>query len=133
MVEVTQRVLDRWGSSPERTEEALFETIYHERRRIETSRNRRAAARQAAFYDEVYRRALRAGADEQHRLLRRIIERFAREVLGHFDERVYRLATRVVPAGLSLLRNTVSPLRMIETLMPGCSAAGCREGTPRTR
>ncbi len=116
LVEVTQRVLERWTPNPVETERALFETIYHERQRLETDRDRKAAARQAAFYDEVYRRALRAGPDEQRRLLQQIIERFAREVLGHFDERVYKLATSVVPAGLSLLLNTVSPLRMLETL-----------------
>ena len=116
LVEVTQRVLERWARGPEETERALFETIYHERRRLETARGGNSATRQMAFYDDVHRKALRAGPDEHRRLLQRIIESFAREVLGHFDERVYKLATRVVPTGLSLLLNTLSPLRMLETM-----------------
>ena len=116
VVEVVQRVLDRWAADPASAEAALFETIYHERRRLEGERDRKQAHRQAAFYDRLYKEALHGNGSRYRQMLKQVLENFTREVVGHFDERVYQLATRVVPTGLSFLLNTVSPLRMLETL-----------------
>ena len=113
--EVLQRVLDRWAGSPTAAEDALLETIYHERRRLESEKDKTRCRREQVFYDELQRRLVQANGDRR-RLLAEVIERFIDEVMGHFDQRVYRLATAVVPAGLSLLLNSVTPLRLLETL-----------------
>jgi glycerol-3-phosphate O-acyltransferase len=113
-VEVVQRVLDGWSRDARACEQALFDTLYFERRRLETERNRKLRREQTVFYERIQARALKAGLDEQRELLKRIIRFFADEVAGHFDERVYHLATRAVPVGLNLLLNALSPLNLIQ-------------------
>lgn len=115
-VEVTQRVLDRWAGDADAVEHALFDTIYEERRRLEKERKRSRAKQEGGFYDRIYREALKASPERQKELLKEIVQFFVKEVTGHFDPRVYELATRVVPPALSVLLNTVSPLRLMETI-----------------
>ncbi|MBW1870784.1 MAG: 1-acyl-sn-glycerol-3-phosphate acyltransferase [Deltaproteobacteria bacterium] len=116
LVEVVQRTLDHWTSDPATTEEALFGTIYQERQRIEKERNRKKARKEGSFYNDIYHEALQASPGRQRELLKKIIQFFSNEVVGHFDPRVYALATRIIPPALNLLLNTVSPLRLLETL-----------------
>jgi glycerol-3-phosphate O-acyltransferase len=115
-VEVVQRILDHWTSDATCCEESLFDTIYHERRRLESERNNSRVRKESAFYERIYHQALSGKGASHRQLLKEVVSFFADEVLGHFDPRVYSLATRVIPTGLSLLLNTVSPLRLIETL-----------------
>jgi glycerol-3-phosphate O-acyltransferase len=116
LVEVVQRTLDHWCKNAAMTEEALFETIYQERQRLERESNKKKVRREGSFYDRIYHEALKGSAGQHRELLKEVIHFFATEVVGHFDPRVYALATRVIPTGLSLLLNTVSPLRLVETL-----------------
>jgi glycerol-3-phosphate O-acyltransferase len=115
-VEVTQRVLDHWTRDADAVEHALFDTIYEERRRLETEKSRSKLKKEGSFYDHAYHQALKASPQRQKELLKEIIQFFVEEVTGHFDPRVYELATRVVPPALSVLLNTVSPLRLLETI-----------------
>jgi len=50
-----------------------------------------------------------------------LIRHFAEEVLGHFNEAIYRVATRVLPVGLNLLLNTLSPLKLLRNFPGGFS------------
>jgi glycerol-3-phosphate O-acyltransferase len=122
VVEVTERVVDAFASDPHRLEQAIFDTLYEERRRLETERDRATAARQATFYDRIQAQALRSDAARHKALLRELVANFAQEVVGHFDERVYALSTRAVPAGLSMLLHGMSPLRLAGTLRHGSNA-----------
>lgn len=115
--EVVQRVMDKWATDPEAVEHAIFDVIYHERRRLET--DPMAKAEDARFYDELNSKALHASYEEQRTLLKYVIQRFVYEVQGHFNPMVYKMATRVVPTGLNILLNTLSPLRLIEELTAG--------------
>ena len=115
-VEVTQRVLDHWAKDADAVEHALFDTIYEERRRVEGEKNRSRAKKEMAFYNRIYHEGLKASPERQKELLKEIIQFFVEEVTGHFDPRVYELATRVVPPALSVLLNTISPLRLLETI-----------------
>jgi glycerol-3-phosphate O-acyltransferase len=119
LVEVVQRALDRTGADPHQIERAVFDTIYEERRRLETEHDGPLAREQSAFYDRLQAEALRTDASRQRELLREMIRRFAEEVAGHFDRRVYAVATRAIPTGLSLLLNAVSPLRLARSLPRG--------------
>ncbi len=116
LTEVVQRTVDRWCRDPKTTEEALFDTIYHERRRLEGEKKKSVAKRDRALYDRSYHQGLKASAGTQREIFRQIIQRFANEVVGHFDPRVYALSTRVIPVAMNLLLNSVSPLRLVETL-----------------
>ncbi len=113
-VEVVQRMLDRWGRDPATCEQALFDTLYHERQRLESEHDRKAARKQAALYDRIQSGALKAGHAEQRDGLKQILEFFVQEVTGHFDERVYQLSTRVVPVALNMLLNALSPIQLIQ-------------------
>ncbi len=114
LAEVTQRVLDQAGSTPQDIERALFETLYHERNRLESSHG--VSSEERAFLEKIRSQAAKADDQERRALLRTLVESFAEEVAGHFDERVYSLATRMVPAVLNGMLNTLSPLRLLEQL-----------------
>ncbi|HVY60188.1 MAG TPA: 1-acyl-sn-glycerol-3-phosphate acyltransferase [Planctomycetota bacterium] len=90
----------------------IHDTIYEERKRLERERGPARDA-DAAFYHEARQRALTASEEEKKAILRGIVERFVGEIAGNFDPRVYALATSVVPGGLALLLNALSPHRLL--------------------
>src|SRR5690349_9061046 len=88
----------------------INDTLYHEQRRLERENKRDPAVRSdLAFYRNVRRALGRASSSELHALFLRMATRFADEIAGHFDERVYKVATTLVPAGLSILLRAASP------------------------
>ncbi|MBN1945971.1 MAG: 1-acyl-sn-glycerol-3-phosphate acyltransferase [Bradymonadales bacterium] len=119
LVEVVQRVLNECCQDPQQIERVLFDTLYEERRRLESDRNKARARLQSAFYDDLYHQALRASSERQRDLLKAIVQFFAEEVAGHFDPRVYALSTRIVPTGLSILLNAMSPIRLLQAIPSG--------------
>ncbi len=119
LVEVAHRVFNRYNATPQAAEQALFDTLYEERIRLETERDRSKAKKQKAFYRQIHHEALRASPSRQSQLLKQVIEAFADEVVGHFDPRVFALATRVVPPALSVLLNALSPLRLLTAVPTG--------------
>lgn len=119
LVEVVQRVLDAYGGDPEQVEQAIFDTIYEERKRLETEPNKELAAKQSAMYDRIHNEARHADRIRQRELLKEIIRFFANEVVGHFDTRVYSLATKVAPVGINLLLNAMSPLKLVQSIPTG--------------
>ena len=119
LVEVVHRVFNHYTRDPHTTEQALFDTLYEERIRLETEKDRSRAKKQKAFYRKIYREALRASPTRQAELLKHVIQAFADEVAGHFDPRVFALATRVAPPALSALLNALSPLRLLAAIPTG--------------
>lgn len=115
-------MLERIGSAPQSVERALFDTIYEERKRLETEKDRERAHDQRRFYERIQTEALRANVQKQRALLKEIVERFAAEVAGHFDPRFYRLASKVVPTGLNTMLNAMSPLKMFRAATQGFSS-----------
>ncbi len=116
-VEVVSRVIERYmeeaRSAPEGFLETLVnDTLYHERRRLEHEHGR-GAKEQGAFYDSVQKHLRHASDQDLRHLLERIARRFVAEVVGNFDERVYRFSTRIIPPGLWALLNAMSPARLI--------------------
>jgi len=118
-IEVVLRVLESFGAAPREIERALFDTLYHERQRLETESDRAAAQEQARFYDRVHSEALHANAARQRALLKEVVQGFAEEISGHFDPRVYAVATRIIPRGLNLLLNALSPLKLLRAATDG--------------
>jgi glycerol-3-phosphate O-acyltransferase len=100
------------GTGPS-VEAWLHDTIYEERKRLERERSAPAKAADSTFWEAVHRRTLNASEEERRAILREAIERFVQEIAGHFDERVYKVATTIVPAGLALLLNALSPRRLL--------------------
>jgi len=121
VVEVVARVLHDKTKDPNRLEPLIFDTLYEERRRLETEKDRKKAKSEARLYRRLQASALRGGTEQQREVLGELIRHFAEEVLGHFSEPIYRLATQVVPVGLNLLLNTLSPLHLLKAVRTGFS------------
>jgi glycerol-3-phosphate O-acyltransferase len=119
LVEVVQRVVDRWSRGPHQAEEAVLDTLYEERRRLEAHPNSADTPERAALYERVRQEAAKAAPERQRELLRLLVEGFAEEVRGSFDPGVYNLATRAIPPALNVLLNALSPLRLLESLPGG--------------
>lgn len=92
-------------------DEVLADSIYHERRRLSDDRNS-SSKDELEFWRDAQRQLVRTNERQQKELLARIVQRYALEICGNFDERVYKLATRVGPPSLGVLLNSVSPLRL---------------------
>lgn len=83
--------------------ETVHETLYTETRRLaaEAPGGRRAADQ--AFVASLRHALPRAGEAELARLVRQIVARYAAEISGRFDPKVYAVATRVLPHALARL------------------------------
>lgn len=124
LIEVEHRVMQEYCRDPRAIEHAIFDTLYEERRRLETEKDRKTARVASAFYDRIQSEAVRSGPERQRELLRELTRSFCQEVAGHFDPRVYALATRAIPPALNALLNTLSPLKLIQSLPNGLSDMG---------
>ncbi|MEW6774875.1 MAG: 1-acyl-sn-glycerol-3-phosphate acyltransferase [Bdellovibrionota bacterium] len=121
--EVVGRVLERslaGASGPQGrpVEEIINETLYHERTRLSKAGD---GETDRAYYARVAHELPHASEARRTRLLQEIIERYAREITGHFDPRVYAFATRLAPFALTALLNSLSPRRLLTRLrdVPG--------------
>ena len=117
VVEVSSRVVEeavrRAGAGGPPLDELVADTVYHERKRLDKAPPSPVRDQDRAFYKEVNRSLGSASSQECRRVVERMAERFTREVVGKFDERVYRLTTGIAPSALGLLLNAVSPLKLI--------------------
>ena len=94
-------------------DEVIAEAIYHERRRLEDEADSKTSRADRAFWDDVHARFRGAGESELHRLLEASVGRYAEEIAGNFDDRVYQAVTRAGPPALGVLLNAVSPKRLL--------------------
>ena len=112
--EVTARVVGRVlrEGHGEHVGEVIEDTLYHERTRLERDRYA-SESKDLGFWKDVGKQVVSASGPAQQQLLRTIVERFTREVMGHFDPRVYQLATKALPTGLGVLMNSLDPKRLL--------------------
>ncbi len=104
--EVVARVMaatDRFGGArPPRSHQlVLNDAAYHEIRRLEASGDEERLER----WRSLARQLGRMDADTLAAELRRLAAYYVGDVVGHFDPRVYRFASRVLPVGLGMLFN----------------------------
>lgn len=112
--EVSRRILapDRGGA----IEDVLGATLYHERLRLTHASEADRDAVDRSFYGHVAADLLRADDATRARLVHDVVDHYAREVQGHFDWRVYELATRALPVLLTALLHGVAPSRMLSRM-----------------
>ena len=127
-IEVVSRVVERCVEEARRSgsdhlDLLIQDTLYHERRRLEGEPPDVVRA-EAPFYDELQRRLRHASPSDRRDIVTAIARRFVAEVVGNFDERVYRLSTRLIPPGLQALLTATSLLRL---LSPGRAGGGLAE------
>lgn len=110
-VEAKQRVLERaraaLGGDDAKLAELLGGTVYHERQRLARQPRDGKHAEDRAFVGRLHR-ALAHG-DGPSALLEETVGRYADEIEGHFDPRVYAFATRVLPLAFTALLNGTTP------------------------
>lgn len=117
--EVTERVAARVLARAARprgrpVEEVVNETLYDERLRLSRVPETERTRADAAFYAEI-RRELPHASEARHRtLLRAVIRHYVDEIAGHFDQRVYEVATRALPVGLAGLLHGLDPAKLLE-------------------
>ena len=111
-IEAATRVVDRTVAAARSSldlEAAISDTLYHERRRLERAKHDARFKADSAFYQKLQRRLRHASDADLRHLLDQISRRFAAEIVGNFDDNVYKLSTTVVPTGLSLLLGAMTP------------------------
>lgn len=119
--EVIHRSLLAQDQDPRGIDQILFETIFHERQRLEKEKNRDKAKKELRFYRKIQSEALRANPELQRDLLAKVIRNFTKEILGNFDIRMYQMATRAVPVVLNFALHALSPLKILRELPNGLS------------
>ena len=104
--EVVARMVDRVlarasGEGGRLISEVINDTLYNERLRLRHARDDEHARSDRAFLARARHELPHASAERQRALVREIVERYLDEITGHFDPRVYRFATTILPYGLS--------------------------------
>jgi glycerol-3-phosphate O-acyltransferase len=107
--EVTARAVDSFSTyaGPDALRSfqlVLNDAAYHEINRLDRVRGREA--QRLDDWKNLARRIGRMSESELADELRRRAEWYVHDVVGHFDKRVYRFATSVLPVGLGALFNT---------------------------
>ncbi len=111
--EVIDRVVRTVQTAPAPpVDEVISETLFQERTRLEHASTPRADE-DRAFYGRIRRRLPQAGRHELENLLREVVRHYAEEISGHFDPRVYVVATRALPVGLGMLLHSLTPREVI--------------------
>lgn len=100
--EAARRVLARSKGAQGRSFELVAESVFHERERLMRNPHGRATEADRAFVEGIARQLGAIGADG---LLEDIVRRYAHEIEGRFDPKVYGFATRILPLGLTALLN----------------------------
>jgi glycerol-3-phosphate O-acyltransferase len=110
---VVSRVVEAQGrqaaGDPQALERVVHETYYHERRRLDAEPRTRETRRTISRWQDRLRAVRTGGESGRVEVLTDVVRDFANEIVGHFDDRVYRLATSAVPVGLSVMLNALSP------------------------
>jgi glycerol-3-phosphate O-acyltransferase len=106
---VVDEIAQKGGGS---IEETLAESIY-----LESQRLRGDSGEEAQFWSDARHQVRRASERALVDTLRRVVRRYAHEICGKFDERVYDSVTRAGEPMLGLLLNAVSPKKIFGPMM----------------
>ncbi len=105
---VTRDALDRaWRSPGDAIDYLLNEAAYVEMARLDAEDKTGPEA--YAFWKRIAKSMGRATEEENAEHLRRIVARFAGETVGHFRPSVYKLATELLPSGVSYIFSRTLP------------------------
>lgn len=114
MRDVAARVVRHHGRDGERLELSLNDAAYHEIRRLRSQRDTEAAE-SLPRWQSMVRRLGRLNDGEKRDALARIVERYAEDVVGNFDPRVYQMARHAIPR---LITGVMRPAGLPSALVP---------------
>jgi glycerol-3-phosphate O-acyltransferase len=102
--EIVQEVIRRELAAKSRTDEAVElivnDTAFHEIARYEGNPKYEQKLQE---WKDIYRTLGRREPAEKEQILKGLVTRYAGDIVGNFNPKVYRFATRVVPRGLTML------------------------------
>jgi glycerol-3-phosphate O-acyltransferase len=124
--EVVSRVVEQKVAQATRLDEVVADSVYHERRRLKGEHGD-----EVDFWADVGAGLGLASERELQAVLRRIARRYADEICGRFDERVYDAVTRAGEPAMGLLLNAVSPRRVLKGLTGRWGGAATLPGVER--
>lgn len=99
--EVIDREVARMQGREEALELVLNDAAFSEILRLEKGGRKPSA--ELVAWRELHRKLGGKPLAEKEALLRRLVTQYARDIVGNFDRKAYRFATRIVPMGLSLI------------------------------
>lgn len=88
----------------------VAETLYEEQRRVARAPDDARTRADKQFIERLRRGLIEEGAEDAPRLFELAVRRYTREIEGHFEPAVYRLATTVLPFALNALLHGVTPV-----------------------
>ena len=112
---VSERITAEHAGSRRELELVLNDAAIHEMRRLYDQRDDEAD-RELGRWRSISRGIARMSDAEKRQTLHSVVHRFAEDVAGNFDPRVYRLATAAVPR---LLTSLMEPRQVPKALMGG--------------
>ena len=117
LTETRERMLQAYGEQAAAgglgLQEVIADSIYHEKRRLKDESDEAERSEGYKFWSNLQMKLNRRSEREHRALLAQIVSRYANEICGNFDDRVYQMATRFGPPALGLLVNAVSPMRIV--------------------
>lgn len=111
--QVVARARARGDDIRQGLEEILADSVYHEMRRLKEDRKSPTRNQDKLFWAAVRKELGKANERVLADVMRRAVRHYATEICGNFDDRVYRMATKVLPSALSVLLNSMSPKRLV--------------------
>ncbi len=108
----TEKIEDaQKGKTPLHT--VINDTVYHERNRLSAEKKSKTVRQSKQYWKRVNKELLSASEEKQKEILKELVTLFTKEIVGNFNDNVYKFATGVLPVGLSVLLNTISPRVLI--------------------
>jgi glycerol-3-phosphate O-acyltransferase len=115
LTELRSRVVSEIAAGPPgRIEDVLSDSAYFELRRLKEARDK---GEESHFWRDLKAQITQSGERGQLDLLKKVTDRYAEEICGQFDERVYDAVTRAGEPALGLLLNAVSPKKLFAPLL----------------
>jgi len=115
LAEVERRVVNRTlarteGKPADGLEYVLNDVCYHEIRRLEGSSSK-SARTQLDRWRQLSGHLLDMSEDEKRSELRDLVRHYGKDIVGNFDNRVYRFANDILPGALGFLMSPIGSLR----------------------
>lgn len=118
VTETVSRVMEWWRNShpAQSAEEVLSETLYFERQRLKKDVHAPGKSEDLQFWRQAGRNLQSGSNTQQARLLEDVVQRYAEEIIGHFNPLLFEGLTKYGAPSLSVLLNSMSPLKLLSSL-----------------
>lgn len=116
ITETVSRTMEWWRQSHPQpsAEDLLNETLYFERQRLKRDVHAPGKAEDIEYFRSLGQKVRTASHAQQAQLLEGLVERYANEIIGHFNPLLFSGLTKYGAPSLSVLLNSMSPLKLLD-------------------